>query len=180
MMHVSLDVNRSFYNCTSEKSIWFCDFLVCLFVLSCKKKSNLDVDPHVPADIYVTLSNTYSSYGNYWKNGEMVNLPTTNNFANARGIFVSEDDIHVVGDVSVTSNIVFSPFTGQYWKNGVVSNINKGVPAKLLYEVVVSEGNVYISGDGLNTSGIIMQAAYWENGVAIPLDEANVRDSRTR
>lgn len=155
-------------------------FFLCLFCLSCRKKPKSDIDPLAPTDVYVTLSNTYNSYGQYWKNGEIVNLATTNSFANARAIFVSENDIHVVGDASATSNIVFSPFTGQYWYNGTVSNVDGSIPAKLLYDVVVSDGDVFMAGDGLNTVQLRMQAACWKDGVAIPLEEADTRGSRAR
>ena len=158
----------------------FVIFFLCLFCLSCKKKPNPDVDPVIPADVYVTFSNTYRTYGQYWKNGEIVNLATPNNFANTRAIFASDNDIYVVGDASVSTNVIYSPFTGQYWKNGVVSNVENGISAKSLNDVVVSEGNVHISGDGLNSSQLKLQAAYWKNGVAVPLDEANLRDSRAR
>lgn len=158
----------------------FVIFFVCLFCLSCKKKSNTEINPEIPADVYVTFSNTYKTYGQYWKNGEIVNLATTNNFANTRAIFVSDNDIHVVGDASASSNIIYSPFIGQYWKNGVVSNIENGIASKLLYDVVASEGDVYICGDGLNIAQLKMQAAYWKNGQAVPLDEADVRNSRAR
>lgn len=179
-MHVSLHVTDLCVVVPVKKVYIFAIFLLCLFCLSCRKKKKSDIDPLVPADVYVTLSNTNNSYGQYWKNGEIVNLATTNSFANARAIFVSENDIHVVGDASTTSNIIFSPFIGQYWNNGAVSNVDGGIPAKLLYDVVVSDGNVYLSGDGLNTVQLRMQAAYWKNGAAILLDEANARGSRAR
>ena len=140
----------------------------------------MEVNPDIPTDVYVTFSNTYKTYGQYWKNGEIVNLPTPNNFANTRAIFVSDNDIHVVGDASASSNIIYSPFIGQYWKNGVVSNVENGIASKLLYDVVVSGGDAYICGDGLNSTQLKMQAAYWKNGTSVPLDEANVRDSRAR
>ena len=139
----------------------------------------MDVDPVIP-DVYVTFSNTYRTYCQYWKNGEIVNLATPNEYANTRAIFVSGNDIYVVGDASVRINIIYSPFIGQYWKNCVVSNVENGISAKSLNDVVVSEGNVYISGDGLNSMQKKLQAAYWKNGIAVPLDEANLRDSRTR
>ncbi|MBE9461952.1 hypothetical protein IEE83_08665 [Dyadobacter sp. UP-52] len=152
-----------------------------LFCLSCKKKPNQDVNPDLPVDVFVTFSNTFRPYGQYWKNGEMVELATPNVFASTRAIFVSDNDIHIVGDASsVGTNIIYSSSTGQYWKNGVVSNIENGIPAKLLYDVAVSEGDVHICGDGLNSKQLKLQAAYWKNGVAVPLDEAAVRGSRAR
>ncbi|TKT85712.1 hypothetical protein [Dyadobacter frigoris] len=164
-----------------KKTYSFVIFFLFLFCLTCKKKPNQDVNPDIPADVYVTFSNTFRPYGQYWKNGEMVELATPNVFASARAIFVSDNDIHIVGDASsVSTNIIYSSSIGQYWKNGVVSNVENGIPAKLLYDVAVSEGDVHICGDGLNTKQLKLQAAYWKNGMAVPLDEAAVRDSRAR
>jgi hypothetical protein len=181
-MRVPLEINKSLYNfIPSVKNAYsFVIFFLCLFCLSCKKKPNLDVDPAIPADVYVAFSNTYKPYGQYWKNGEIINLATPNDFASTKAIFVSGNDIHVVGDASAKTNIIYSSSIGQYWKNGVVSNVENGIPAKLLYDVVVSEGDVYICGDGLNIRKNELQAAYWKNGVAVPLDEANLRISRAR
>jgi hypothetical protein len=155
-------------------------FLIYLFCLSCQKKAKPNIDPIVPVEVYVTFSNTFGASGQYWKNGEMVNLATSNSYANTRGIFVNDNNVHVVGDASLSSNVKFSPFVGQYWINGIVSNIESVISSNLLFDLVVSDGNVYICGDGLNTAQLKTQAAYWKNGVAVPLDEANIRDSRAR
>lgn len=154
-----------------KNAIRFFICLLCLLNFSCKKKSVPDVDPVVP-DVYVTYSNTYRTYGQYWKNGELITLPTPGNFVNARAIYVSGTDVHVAGDASSSG--------GQYWKNGVVSGVDEGLPSMLLYDLVVSEGNVYTCGDGFNSRQLINQAGYWKNGVSVPLDEASARGSRAR
>ena len=145
----------------------FVIFFLFLIGLSCKKKSNLDVGPVIPADVYVTFSNIFNGYGRYWKNGEIINLAAPNSLVNSRAIAISGNDIHMVGG-------------GQYWKNGIVSTIENGIPSRMLYDVVVSEENVYVSGDGLNIRKNELQAAYWKNGVAVPLDEAAARGSHAR
>jgi hypothetical protein len=168
-MRVPLELNKSSYNfIPSVKNAYsFVIFFLCLFCLSCKKKPTLEVDPVIP-DVYVAFSNTFKPYGLYWKNGEIVNLAALNNFVSTRAIFVSGNDIYVVGNA------------GQYWKNGVVSNFENDIPAELFYDIVVSEGDVHICGDGLNIRKNELQAAYWKNGVAVPLDEANLRISHAR
>lgn len=156
----------------------FVVLFLCLFFFSCKKKNKPDVEPIIP-DVYVSTTSTgEKEYAQYWKNGEIVKLNTTNMYPHARAIFGFGNDIYVVGQGSLRNNAI-STIIGQYWKNGIVSYLGSTISGKELLDVAVSEGNLYIAGNGLNS----MQndeATYWKNGVAKPLDEANQRPSDAR
>ena len=57
----------------------------------------------------------------YWKNGLATSLTNGVNVASAESIFVSGNDVHVVGhEFNGTYNVA------KYWKNGIVTNLSDG------------------------------------------------------
>ena len=126
----------------------------------------------------MSISNTGLPYAQYWKNGELIKLTTSHTFPHARAIFGVGNDIFVAGQAS-SRNDLYSTIVGQYWKNGIVSNVESTISARELLDLVVSEGNVYIAGNGRNSMQNL-EATYWKNGIAVPLDEAIQKPSAAR
>jgi hypothetical protein len=95
----------------------------------------------------------------YWKNNVMVKLstPTLNTYT--RAIFVSDDNVYVVGNVESVMKL---------WVNGAEKNISAAPIMGSPTAVFVSGNDVYIAGSE-NIQGNQYRAKYWKNGVGVAL-----------
>lgn len=141
-----------------------------LSILSCRKKSESAIEPRKP-DIYVTISDGMSKFGRYLKNGKVVGLPNDQGYIFANSVFVAESDVYVAGQ-SLVLNGSLGTSVGRLWKNGSATNVDKGIKSRSLLDIVVSEGDVYIAGQGSDAN-----AAYWKNGVAVPIDQVSLKST---
>lgn len=117
-------------------------------------------------DIYMTGSTQIGQkvVPAYWKNGEAVILNDTIS-GDAEGIYISGNDVYVVGTISTSFN------TAVYWKNGVLVNLSKGNYNTLGFSIAVSGNDVHVAGFAdIAQKGF---ARYWKNGVETELTGNN-------
>ncbi|MDR2543637.1 MAG: hypothetical protein LBC80_09375 [Treponema sp.] len=95
----------------------------------------------------------------YWKNGEIVLLPSQGFIAEAHSIVVSEGSVYVAGTYRGTP-------IACYWKDGVRTDISGFRCAKA---IAVSGSNIHIAGDmtdwlDYTSIGYPSKTYYWRNG----------------
>ena len=137
--------------------------------------------PPVITDIFVKERDVYTTAGFlspnacYWLNGRKVLLPEPTNarFKETNGIFVTDDDIHIVGSfhpVGETYNSIPA-----YWNSGNLKTLEttQQYPNGEPTSIVVVEKDVYISGmifmgfwNGAPRTGI---PVIWKNGELLEL-----------
>jgi hypothetical protein len=113
-----------------------------------------------------TESETTHYLARYWKNGNAVTLTDGKENAVAKGIFVSGNDVHVVG---------YDGKFAMYWKNGVATKLSSGAIYASAEAVTVSNGDVYIAGTKENNANKLV-ATYWKNGTPVDLGEGKAND----
>lgn len=135
--------------------------------------------------LYVTGGDIYASgfgkdnigrtVAKIWKNGIATTLADSK-FGNvqANDIFISGNDIYVVGTMPVSSLLPFIPRMAVIWKNGIVSNLSEGKNIAIPTSVFVSGNDVYVSGyeytpvnpaKTLLDNGTLGNGVIWKNGV---------------
>lgn len=128
-------------------------------------------------DVYVTgstadiASGPGSSPPCYWKNGTptfLHALSPSSLRGIAKSIFVSGNDVHVVGEVYPIGS--GSPIGwAVYWKNGVPTELTPSTQISEANCVTVIGDDVYIAG-GVAGADRLLRATYWKNGVPVTLD----------
>ncbi len=93
----------------------------------------------VATTIYVAGSE--GNVAKYWKNGVATSLTDGDNPATAKSIFVSGQDVHVVGYELNGRNKV-----AKYWKNGIGTDLTDGTDNVEAHSVFVSGSDVYVVG----------------------------------
>lgn len=103
----------------------------------------------------------------YWKNGQphVLSGHTSPETVIANGIFVDNDDVHVVGWKMNASN----KQVAIYWKNNVLQELTDGSHDAIANKVFVSDRDVYIV--GYESNGTRNVATCWKNGEAIKLTD---------
>lgn len=127
----------------------------------------------VGKDVYV--AGTVKGAAVYWKNDDMVLLPTSEGGSSATGMVVKGNDVYISG-----SAIVTTPYPHRvacYWKNGVLyateDNVNESGATAI---TVADNGDVYLSGYTLGThtprKGGNRRPAFWKNNALtiLPID----------
>lgn len=115
-----------------------------------------------------------------WKNGVATALTQGFTKAEAHAVFVTNNDVYVVGDESKYnwngSNSGPNYYIAKLWKNGVATNLSNGLNQAHAYSVYVNGSEVYVvgveySGTSNNTvtGGFNGIAKLWKNGVATNL-----------
>lgn len=134
-----------------------------IIILSGCKKSNSDVPPQKPKDVYVAGIEVNSNFSDgqalYWKNGEKFLLPTSvNSFSGAESIFVTDDAIYIAGYDAVNGAV--------YWKNGTKVILGDANLFSRATGIFVSGNDVYVCGRFQQSSSSSYQiACYWKNGI---------------
>jgi hypothetical protein len=92
----------------------------------------------------------------YWKNGSIVNFPTTG-YSEIYGIAVSGSDVYISGLSSNSNSEVAT-----CWKNGVRDTLTASPVNSMAISVAVNGNDVYVAG---STAGFLVNTAvYWKNG----------------
>ncbi len=110
---------------------------------------------------YVDASATHI-VGCYWKNGELFDLDSGNNDANASAIYVDGDDVYTAG---FYTDATTSKMVAAYWKNGVMTALEAGADDSFATAITMSDGDVYVSGLGEGGQGV-----YWKNGTKVVVE----------
>ena len=118
-----------------------------------------DVDVFVGG--YQVVSNFLTP--TYWKNGNAVNInPANPGDYIAKGIFVSNDDVYLVGSQAGQTSSTTAPV---YWKNGTLVTLPyTAFSGSTAQSIFVSGNDVYVAGHDGNS-----RATYWKNGNKIDL-----------
>ena len=108
----------------------------------------------------------------FWKNGEIQTLPGGSDTDQFLSVFVSGDDVYILGYEELMLRPREESRTLKVWKNGEVvispeEDSQKFVP--LFFQLsarplFVSDGDVYVAGTRVTRSG--RRAAIWKNGAA--------------
>ena len=129
------------------------------------ESGNVTSDPNFwnpqKGDVYVT--GDCDDIATVWKNGIAQTLPGGTSSL-AASIFVSGNDVFVVGNTNNNRAIL--------WKNGIEQYLNDGTKTSYAHSVYVSGNDVYVA--GWQDSGTIYSAILWKNGIEIPLYGDNV------
>lgn len=116
--------------------------------------NDINVSNNIVRVVGYVKNSTGIKTARYWNDGTS-NLIGTGGAAN--GIFVSGNDVHIVGTYNASSDRAW------YWKNGSIIDLNNGYGAN---EVFVTGNDVYVA--GFNDS---YNAAYWKNGTMVNLTD---------
>ncbi|MDR2562055.1 MAG: hypothetical protein LBC63_09840 [Holophagales bacterium] len=104
-----------------------------------------------------------------WKNGAPERLTDGNGDARAQSIFVSGDDVYVVGSEDVSGdNDRKKKRVAILWKNGVPTKLTNGNSFAMALSVFVQDDDVYVVGLEYNEVGKSV-AMLWKNGEPTPL-----------
>ena len=111
----------------------------------------------------ITNGDEVISRARLWKNGEIQNLDPGTLSDQAIAVFVSGNDVYVLGREALVP--VPNPWSWAFkvWKNGKVEVFAEGNSNCRVNSIFVSEGIVYIAGRMQKPSGI--QATLWKNGM---------------
>ena len=103
----------------------------------------------------------------YWKNNDMVRLPSNNRYGEVSQIATSGSDVYAVGYYDKpNANII--GHTACYWKNGVLTELEDGAVTNAAF--IDKSGNVYIAGAKGKTEKEY-KACYWKNGERVDLEK---------
>lgn len=100
-----------------------------------------------------------NSFPVFWKDGEKTQLPCNSVCSKTSSIFVSGEDIYIVGNELENSNYI-----GKIWKNGVATILSNGGNTNNSYSpfsIYVDGSDVYVAGV---ESGEKQIAILWKNG----------------
>jgi len=120
-------------------------------------------------NVYIPCGESYGStysnsliYASLWNGTNKTTLTDPKSLINsnswATSVFVSDNDVYVVGQISGTVNYAI------LWKNGVQTIL----PFSIANSVYVSGNDVYIAGQN-NSSGSQQTAVLWKNGTLTQL-----------
>ena len=123
---------------------------------------------YISGEQVITNGDEVISHARLWKNGEAQHLDGGTLSDQAISVFVSGEDVFVLGREALQS----TPFPGRWafkvWKNGEVQVFYEGLSNNCqVSSLFVSDGNVYVAGSRTTQSG--SQATLWKNGVAVEL-----------
>jgi len=98
----------------------------------------------------------------------MQNLPNGVFSDEAISVFVSGNDVYVLGREALDPKPFPSSWAFKVWKNGKAEIFAEGNSQWQVNSLFVSNGNVYVAGCGTKTFGSsnVQQAKLWKNGVA--------------
>jgi hypothetical protein len=107
-----------------------------------------------------------------WKNGLSTILSDVQTgFSRANDVFVSGNDVYVVGDKYITQN---GPSKGMLWKNGIATNLTNGTTIAKASSVYVTGNDVYVCGYEINQVGAYRSnGKIWKNGVPSVVSKTN-------
>ena len=103
-----------------------------------------------------------------WKNGEVHDLTDGRYYAWANSVYVSGDDVYVVGH----ENNASGRSVAKLWKNGKMHNLTNGTRDGWATSVFVSGNDVYVTGYERNAHNYDV-AKLWKNGVGQNLTNEN-------
>ncbi len=134
---------------------------ISLFVSSCKKKEAAPAAK--PDDVYVAgffTSKGGSQYPAYWKNGNLVQLSTSEEGI-VKAIAVSDKDVYCVGYLYTSQNQIV------LWKNKTLIPVTLNTdPEASAYGIAVLNGEVYVAGYQIDpTNNNLEVAKYWKIGI---------------
>lgn len=110
------------------------------------------------AGSYVPEAEGATSRAVVWKNGEMMSIGKSNVITRLEDIFVSDNDIHVVGYENHNPGIV-----SKYWKNGVETVLSQSEFTTYAKSIYVDGTDVYIV--GYADSGGDRSMKLWKNDI---------------
>ena len=132
-----------------------------------------------------------NSAARLWKNGVVQNLAGsvfrssntdgTLEYAEARSVFISGNDVYVAGyeqfqkEIQVTENVVNYETIrrARLWKNGVLQHLTNGISFDEATSVFVSDNNVYVLGREVLENPRRFAFKLWKNGEAEIFAEGN-------
>jgi hypothetical protein len=125
-----------------------------LGIISCKKNSSLTPSHN----IYIAYEDDSLNRAYLWNNGVSTPLTSASVYSRANSVFVSGNDVYVVGIENDIGNN-----TPSYWKNGVAYHLPDAL-SSYYTSIYVSGNDVYLAGSkSVNGNNV---ATYWKNGVA--------------
>ena len=118
---------------------------------------------YMDGDEVATNGDEVMARARLWKNGEMQNLVIGTFSSRAFSVYVSDDDVYVVGNEALEPETSTSKWAYKVWKNGEAEIFAEGYYNWQVNSLFVSNGDVYIAGRRTTPSGL--QATLWKNGV---------------
>ena len=95
-----------------------------------------------------------------WHNGVESELHPRSEYSNARGIFVENNDVYVVGE---TNHGAAVDYFATIWKNGIPSKLSQSSRSRA-FGVCVANGDVYAVGEDY-AGGPATYPILWKNGI---------------
>jgi hypothetical protein len=127
----------------------------------------------VNGDEVITNGDEVSTKARLWKNGEMQNLAQGTFSERAMSVFVSDNDVYVLGGESLQPALSTSGrWAYKYWKSGEAKIFAEGNSHEGVKSIFVSNKDIYIAG------GYGNQAKLWKNGVEENLPDGTYAKKR--
>lgn len=112
----------------------------------------------------------YSPAGNtvvYWKNGKQVSLTNGENYAYATAMYVSGEDVYVIGEETIMDDKANQYIIAKYWKNGKQTQLSPDNRVVHPSSIFVSGQDVYVA--GMEQKSNTQVGIYWKNGKEVKL-----------
>jgi hypothetical protein len=131
-------------------------------------------------DVYFTGTAEINNYEKvipvYWKNNNNAGIKILTMYSSrAQSIAVSGSDVYIAGSTSDVSSMGYIISAATYWKNSVpvfLKTTSTTYSNSIANSIFVSGSDIFVAGDidlVSGSSGPNTKAAYWKNGIIVPL-----------